>query len=104
MANKILEKNNYTVTSFIDGNEALAYFREQPHEFDLVITDLIMPLITGTELASQLSAINPNVPILLTTGFSEKITAATCKQWGISTVINKPFSIHDLLATIESLS
>ncbi|MCH8134354.1 MAG: response regulator [Proteobacteria bacterium] len=104
MANKILEKNNYTVTSFIDGNEALAYFSQHPHEFDLVITDLIMPLITGTELASQISEINPNIPILLTTGFSEKITAATCKQWGISTVINKPFSIHDLLTTIESLS
>lgn len=103
MAIKMLEKNNYSVTSFIDGNEALAHFRQQPHEFDLIITDLIMPTITGTELASQLSAINPNIPILLTTGFSEKITAATCEQWGISTVINKPFSIQDLLSTIESL-
>lgn len=104
MANKILEKNNYTVTSFIDGNEALEHFRLRPHEFDLIITDLIMPTITGTELALQLSAINPSIPIILTTGFSEKITAATCEQWGISTVINKPFSIQDLLATIESVS
>lgn len=104
MANKMLEKNHYAVTSFIDGNEALEHFREQPHKFDLIITDLIMPTITGTELASQMSAINPNIPILLTTGFSEKITAATCEQWGISTVINKPFTIHELLTTIESLS
>ena len=104
MVNQILEKNGYSVTSFIDGNEALEHFRQQPHEFDLIITDLIMPAITGTELALKLSAINPNIPIILTTGFSEKITEATCAQWGIRTVINKPVSIHDLLATIESQS
>jgi CheY-like chemotaxis protein/nitrogen-specific signal transduction histidine kinase len=101
MANKMLEQNGYTVTSFTDGNAALDHFRQQPHEFDLIITDLIMPAISGTELASKLSAINPTIPIVLTTGFSEKITEATCKQWGISTVIKKPFTIRDLLTTIE---
>jgi len=104
MANQILKKSGYAVTSFVDGIEALEHFRQQPHQFDLIVTDLTMPAITGTELASKMSAINPNIPIILTTGFSEKITTATCKQWSISTVINKPFSIHELLDTIESLS
>lgn len=104
MAEQILQGSGYTVTSFIDGTEALEYFSQQPHEFDLIITDLIMPAITGTELASKLSAINPNIPIILTTGFSEKITAASCAQWGINAVINKPFSINDLLESIEKLS
>jgi len=103
MANKMLVQNGFAVTKFTDGNAALEHFRQQPHQFDLIITDLIMPTITGTELASKLSAINPNVPIVLTTGFSERITSSTCQQWGISTVINKPFTIRDLLATIESL-
>lgn len=104
MAHQMLEKNNYTVTSFIDGNDAIEHFRQHPHKFDLIITDLIMPAITGTELSTKLSAINPNVPIILTTGFSEKITAATCEQWGINTVINKPFAIHEFLAAIEKLA
>lgn len=103
MASQVLEKNNYTVTSFIDGNEAIEYFRQQPHHFDLVITDLIMPSITGTELSSKMSMINPNIPIILTTGFSEKITSATCRQWGITTVINKPFALRDFLGAIEKL-
>lgn len=104
MASQILEQNDYTVTCFTDGNDALEHFRQQPHQFDLIITDLTMPAIAGTELATKLSAINPNIPIVLSTGFTEKITSASCEQWGISTVINKPFTIHDLLATIESLN
>jgi len=104
MANQILKKSGYAVTSFTDGIKALEHFRQQPHQFDLIVTDLTMPAISGTELASKMSAIKPNIPIILTTGFSEKITTATCKQWNISTVINKPFSIHELLDTIEKLS
>lgn len=104
MANQILKKSGYAVTSFTDGIKALEHFRQQPHKFDLIVTDLTMPAISGTELASKMSAIKPNIPIILTTGFSEKITTATCKQWNISTVINKPFSIHELLDTIEKLS
>lgn len=101
MARKMLEINGHTVTSLADGNIALEYFRQQPHLFDVVITDLIMPSISGTELASKISAINPNVPIILSTGFSQKITEEACSQWGISTVINKPFSIKELLAAVE---
>jgi CheY-like chemotaxis protein len=104
MASHILTQSGYKALFFIDGNEALQYFSENPHDFDIIITDLKMPQISGSELAARCAAINPNIPIILTTGFSEKISLASCRQWGVTTVINKPFSIGQLLATLEELT
>lgn len=104
MATQILEKHGYTVTSFMDGKEAIEHFRAQPYQYDVVITDLIMPNIPGSEIASTISSINPNVPIILSTGFSDKIGKSTCASWGVDRVINKPFTINELLSSIESLS
>lgn len=104
MAEQMLKKNGFGVDVFNDANQAINHFRKNPHVYDLVITDLVMPELSGTELASMLSNMRPNLPIILTTGFSEKITASSCKQWGISLVINKPFAIQDLLSAIKSIS
>lgn len=104
MASQILKTNNYQAMIFNDGNEALRYFSEHPHDFDIIVTDLIMPLISGSELASRCAAINPNIPIVLTTGFGERISPASYLQWGVSTLLTKPFSIHQLLATLAELT
>ena len=104
MASHILAHSGYRAMFFIDGNEALEYFRGHPYDFDIIITDLKMPRISGSELASRCAEINPNIPIILTTGFSEKISLASCRQWGVTTVITKPFSIQQLLANLEELT
>lgn len=104
MAGHILAHSGYRAMFFIDGNEALEYFRAHPYDFDIIITDLKMPRISGSELASRCAEINPNIPIILTTGFSEKISLASCRQWGVTTVITKPFSIQQLLANLEELT
>lgn len=104
MASHILTHNGYQAMFFNDGNEALKYFSEHPHDFDIIVTDLIMPVISGSELASRCTAINPNIPIILTTGFGERISLASCRQWGVTAVITKPFSIHQLLATLAELT
>jgi len=104
MATQILEKHGYTVTTFMDGHEAIEHFRQQPYQYDVVITDLIMPTMPGSEIASTVSSINPNVPIILSTGFSDKIGKSTCASWGVDRVINKPFTINELLSSIESLT
>jgi CheY-like chemotaxis protein/nitrogen-specific signal transduction histidine kinase len=104
MAGHILAHSGYRAMFFIDGNEALEYFRAHPYDFDIIITDLKMPRISGSELASRCAEINPNIPIILTTGFSEKISLASCRQWGVTTVITKPFSIGQLLANLEELT
>ncbi len=104
MAGHILSHSGYKAMFFNDGNEALEYFGAHPHDFDIIITDLIMPIISGSEVATRCADINPNVPIILTTGFSEKISLASCRKWGVTAVITKPFSIQQLLATLEELT
>ncbi len=104
MASQILAHSGYQAMFFNDGNEALAWFNAHPHDFDIVITDLIMPIISGSEVASRCAEINPNIPIILTTGFSEKISLASCRKWGVTAVITKPFSIQPLVATLEELT
>jgi CheY-like chemotaxis protein len=104
MASHILSHSGYKAMFFNDGNEALEYFNAHPHDFDIIITDLIMPIISGSEVATRCADINPNVPIILTTGFSEKISLASCRKWGVTAVITKPFSIQQLLATLEELT
>jgi CheY-like chemotaxis protein len=104
MAKQILAHSGYEALFFNDGNEALAWFGAHPHDFDIIITDLIMPIISGSEVASRCAEINPNIPIILTTGFSEKISLASCRKWGVTAVITKPFSIQPLLATLEELT
>jgi len=104
MTSHILSHSGYQAMFFNDGNEALAWFTDHPHDFDIIVTDLIMPVLSGSELASRCTALNPNIPIILTTGFSEKISLANCRQWGVTAVITKPFAIQQLLATLEELT
>jgi len=104
MANHILTQSGYKSTLFIDGIDALRYFSEHPNDFDIIITDLKMPKISGDELAARCAAINPRVPIILTTGFSDKDSRISCPPAGVTTVISKPFSIGQLLSTLEELT
>lgn len=104
MAEKMLRKNGYEITTFNDANQAIEQFMENRHKYDAVITDLVMPNISGTEVAQKISRINPHVPIILTTGFSEKITTSSCSKWGISLVMNKPFAMNDLMSALASIT
>lgn len=67
----------------ISSLEALECFREDPEAFDLLLTDVTMPGITGDRLAQEVLAIRPDIPILLCTGFSEKIDRQKAKHLGI---------------------
>ena len=70
----VLENLGYTVSAQTNGGEALTLFRAAPDHFDLVITDLVMPGLTGTELAAELHHVRPGLPIVLTTGTGEMPT------------------------------
>ena len=74
MGTRLLEHLGYKVTSQTDSVSALEVFRSSPDEFDLIITDYTMPKLTGLDFAREVLRIRPDIPILLCTGFSEKIT------------------------------
>ncbi len=100
---QMLEYLGYEAQAHTSSVEALRVFRlllpEKP--FDLVLTDLTMPHLTGVDLARNLLQLQPDLPIVLCTGFSEKITMTRAKGVGIQEVLTKPFAIQTLATTIR---
>ena len=90
----MLQRSGYTVTFFSRSREALTAYNNSPDDFDLVITDLIMPGMTGTgvTLARKILASRPDQPIILCSGDSEAIDKAKSKLPGISEYLMKPFN------------
>ncbi len=101
MAGQILERLGYTVTTKISSAEALEMFRNQTKNFDIVISDMTMPEITGDKLALELLKINPDIPIILCSGFSERINDETIESLGIRAFVMKPISKNELAKTIR---
>jgi PAS domain S-box-containing protein len=89
---QVLTSLGYRVIAMKSSIEALEAFQAKPDAFDLVITDMTMPGMTGVELATIMLEIRPDIPIILSTGFSESITEEKVKSLGIRQLIMKPFS------------
>jgi PAS domain S-box-containing protein len=99
----MLESLGYSVTIKTNSLEALETFRAKPDAFDLIITDVTMPAMTGIELAKELMAIRPDIPIILCTGFSELINEKQAKEMGIREFVMKPFVIGKHAKTIRKV-
>lgn len=88
---KMLNQFGYDVETKRNPIEALDLIRSEPDRFDLVITDMTMPQMTGDKLAKEILSIRPDMPIILCTGFSEKIDDEKAQALGIRKYIEKPF-------------
>ena len=100
---KMMEKLGYKVTSRTSSIEALKVFRDNPEGFDLVITDMTMPDMTGKGLAKELMAIRPEIPVILLTGFSEQMDEYSAKKMGIKAYLMKPVVMKDLAKEIRGV-
>ncbi len=103
LGKSILEQLGYQVETFSDPAHALTAFRKNPDKYHLIITDMTMPGMTGAQLAQEIRAINLDIPIILTTGFSEKISSQTAAEMGINHFVTKPFSPRELATLIRKL-
>ena len=101
LATQMLENLGYRVTSFVSSIEALNFFKEQSNDFDLAISDLTMPNITGLQLARELRQIKPEMNVLICTGFSEKTSAERADTLGIKGFVMKPIVMRDLAAAVR---
>ncbi|MHB8810423.1 MAG: PAS domain-containing protein [Desulfobulbaceae bacterium] len=101
MERRMLQRLGYHVESRVSSIEALQAFRDNPLKFDLVITDQAMPNMTGVELARELLAIRPDLPIILCTGFSRQINEANAKALGIREFLMKPLIKKDIAIAIR---
>jgi len=100
---RALERFGYRVTPCTDGPEALSLYTMNPESYDLVLTDLTMPKMTGIELAQRLLEIRPDLPIVLCTGFSEAAQSEQAKTLGIREIVNKPLLYRDLAFLIHGI-
>lgn len=101
MARLLLERLGYQVDARTSPLEALTLFRSKADQFDLVITDMTMPQMTGTKLVREILTIRPNMPIILCTGFSEKISEEDTEKLGIKAFALKPLSKRDLAVIVR---
>jgi PAS domain S-box-containing protein len=98
---QMLERLGYKVDTRTSSIEALNLFKADPNRFDLVITDIVMPNLTGDKLADKLMGIRPNIPIVLCTGYSEKFTRKHASEMGVNTFLMKPLVMKDLAGTVR---
>ena len=97
----LLERLGYRVETRASAIDAIEAFRVDPGRFDLVISDMTMPKMTGDEMARQIRAIRPDIPIILCSGFSERIDAQATQAIGINAVLMKPVIYADLAHTVH---
>lgn len=98
-----LERLGYQVEARTNPIEALELFRAAPDQFDLVITDMTMPHITGDRLLKEILKIRPDMPTILCTGFSEKIDEEKAKKIGVRQYIEKPFDKGKLSGLVRKV-
>ena len=94
---ELLESHGYRVTSFSDPVAALRRFEADPLAFDLVLADQTMPVLTGVELTRAILARRPGMPVILASGYSSSVNAATAREAGASAFVPKPVSAGKLL-------
>ncbi len=103
LGQELLGSLGYAVSVASGSHEALELFRSAPSGFDLVITDLTMPGMSGKELAREIIAIRPDMPIILCTGFSDMTTEQQARETAIKGFIMKPYSIISLDKVIREV-
>ena len=99
----MLERLGYEVMSYTSSLEALDAFRENPDKFDLVITDMAMPNMSGDKLSAELSKIRSDIPVLLCTGFSETMYEEKAESIGIKGFLLKPIGMKELALKIGEI-
>ena len=97
----MLERLGYSVATRTSSIEALELFKADSDRFDLVITDIVMPNMTGDKLAEKIMGIRADIPVVLCTGYSEKFTRRNASEMGIQTFLMKPLVMRDLATVVR---
>jgi len=98
-----LESLGYRVKSTTRPLEALEWFRADPDQFDVIITDMTMPKMVGDKLTKEILAIRPDMPVIICTGYSERISADNAEALGARKYIEKPIEIRELAASLREV-
>ena len=97
----ILRSAGYRITEFTDSMQAIDNFKYNFLNYDIVITDNSMPKLTGTDLAKEIKRYNPQIPVILMSGFVNKNIENSAKELGVDLIVNKPISAVKLTELIR---
>ncbi len=100
---QILLKLGYDVTSYTNSIMALEDFRHHPDNFDMVITDMAMPILHGEKLCQEIIKVRPDIPILVCTGFSQSLSKDKASSIGIKGFIFKPVIMKEFSSKIREI-
>ena len=103
MEKRMLEHLGYQVTSHTSSLEALEIFRENPDKFDLIITDMAMPNMSGDQLSVEMTKLRPDIPVLLCTGYSGTMSEEKAASIGIKGFLLKPIRMKDLAQKVSEI-
>jgi len=103
LGGRMLQHLGYQVTVRTSSREALEVFEAQPEQYDLLVTDMTMPTMTGMDLSRELLRIRPGLPIVLCTGFSDMVTEDSAKQMGIEAFVMKPLVMREIAETVRRI-
>lgn len=99
----LIRLHGYSVTTFLDSREALTAFRRDPLHYDMVITDMTMPNLSGEDLGKKIMSIRPEMPVIICTGFSKIIGSEQSVEEGFAAYLTKPIEAKKLLLTIREI-
>jgi CheY-like chemotaxis protein len=101
MARFSLQRYGYTVETARDGHHALEIFRARPQDFDAILLDLTMPVMNGEDALREFQQVRPNVPIILSSGFSEVEALKRFADSGIAGFVQKPYTATTLARKLK---
>ncbi len=105
MMTEMLQNQGYRVQYRSDSREALALFKSVPGDFDIVITDMDMPNISGLRLRNEIATIDPEIPVLVCTGYGDLLSEEMAMRFGFKRLLRKPVPFRELaLAVRETLN
>lgn len=93
---KVLERQGYSVVGRTSSIDALEAFKAHPDAYDLIISDMNMPNMTGVQLAKEMLTIRPDIPIIICTGFSERMSENIAKDIGVKGFLMKPVVMAEM--------
>jgi CheY-like chemotaxis protein len=99
----VLEFGGYGVVAEGSAEKAVDLFRKDPAQFDMILTDLVMPGIAGDVVSERIHTIRPDVPVVVITGFPEKISAERAGITGIRKILSKTLSRKELFSALEEV-
>jgi CheY-like chemotaxis protein len=99
----MLERLGYQVTVQLSGEDALEKFKTESDSYDMVISDMAMPHLTGDQLAVELKKIRPDIPIVICTGFSERINKENAAAIGVKGFLMKPIVKQEMASMIRGV-